>query len=44
MPLYQQLSQKVKALKALGMLHEEIATSLQVTRKTVGKALRHLAS
>ena len=37
--LYQKLAPKVKELKALGMSHRDIAVSLEIDKKTVGKAL-----
>ncbi len=39
-PLYQKLAPKIRKLKALGMTNVEIATKLQVTRKTVWKGLK----
>jgi DNA-binding NarL/FixJ family response regulator len=38
-PLYQKLSPKIKELKALGMLNQEIADKLTICRKTVRKGL-----
>jgi len=38
-PLYQKLAPKIKELKALGMLHEEIAARLKISRKTVRKGV-----
>ena len=38
-PLYQKLAPKIKELKALGMLHDEIAARLKISRKTVRKSL-----
>lgn len=39
-PLYQKLAPKIKELKALGMTNVEIATKLQISRKTVRKGLK----
>lgn len=39
-PIYQLLAVKIMELKALGMLHKEIAVKLKINRKTVGKALK----
>jgi DNA-binding NarL/FixJ family response regulator len=41
-PLYQKLAQKVKELHLLGMTYEEIAKSLDVSKKTVKKARRFI--
>ena len=37
--LYQKLAPKIKEMKALGMSYREIAQSLGVNKKTVGRAL-----
>ncbi len=39
-PLYQKLAPKIKELKALAMTNVEIATKLQISRKTVRKGLK----
>ncbi len=39
-PLYQKLSKKVTELRLLGMLHKEIAKSLNISKRTVTKACK----
>jgi hypothetical protein len=38
--VYQKLAPKIKEMKALGISYREIAASLGIDKKTVGKALR----
>jgi DNA-binding CsgD family transcriptional regulator len=37
--VYQKLAPKIKEMKALGMSYRDIAVSLKIDKKTVGKAL-----
>ena len=37
--VYQKLAPKIKEMKALGMSYRDIAVSLGIDKKTVGKAL-----
>ena len=41
--VYQKLAPKIKEMKALGMSYRDIAASLGIDKKTVGKALSHSA-
>jgi hypothetical protein len=42
--IYQKLAPKIKEMKALGMSYREIARSLGIDKKTIGKALAFRAS
>jgi DNA-binding transcriptional regulator YhcF (GntR family) len=40
-PLYEKLASKIEELKTLGMQNSDIATKLQINRKTFRKALQY---